>query len=190
MKFRSKALLLALCAVLLVAATIFGTMAYLTANTQTVTNTFTVSNITVELKETTGTEYKMIPGYTISKDPTVKVVAGSEQCFLFVKLDKSENFGTFLTYDMAEGWTALTGQNGVYYREVPAANTDTEFSVLKDNKVTVKSDVTKEKMNALKQDTYPTLKITAYASQLYKDATTKFEVAEAWATVNPTTVTP
>ena len=41
MKTRSKALLLTLCAVLLVAASVLGTMAYLTS-TDEVTNTFTV----------------------------------------------------------------------------------------------------------------------------------------------------
>lgn len=41
MKTKSKALLLTLCAVLLVAASVLGTMAYLTS-TDTVTNTFTI----------------------------------------------------------------------------------------------------------------------------------------------------
>ena len=50
MKTRSKALLLTLCAVLLVAATIFGTMAYLTS-TDTVTNTFTVGKVNIKLDE-------------------------------------------------------------------------------------------------------------------------------------------
>lgn len=45
MKTRNKALLLSLCAVLLVATSVFGTMAYLTDN-DTVTNTFTVGNVT------------------------------------------------------------------------------------------------------------------------------------------------
>ena len=42
-------------------------------------------------------------------------------------------------------------------------------------------------MNALTTATYPTLTVTAYASQLYKSASEKFDPAEAWATVNPTT---
>lgn len=44
MKTRSKALLLTLCAVLLVAASVLGTMAYLTS-TDEVTNTFTVGQV-------------------------------------------------------------------------------------------------------------------------------------------------
>ena len=43
-------------------------------------------------------------------------------------------------------------------------------------------------MNALDAEgaVKPTLTITAYASQLHKNATTEFTAAEAWANVNPT----
>jgi len=180
MKTRNKALVLTLCAVLLVVATVMGTLAYLTAKTDTITNTFTVGNITVELAETTGNNYKMVPGHTIEKDPKAKVVAGSEECFLFVKLEKSANFVEYLTYEMADGWTELTGVPGVYYREVLTADIGTEYSVLKDNKVNVKGDVTKAMMDGLTEATQPTLKVTAYASQRYKNATEKFSAAEAW----------
>lgn len=93
-----------------------------------------------------------------------------------------------MTYEMADGWTALTGENGVYYRKVQTADIDKPFGVLKDDKVTVKGTVTKDMMNAIDNNTAanPTLTITAYASQLYKDGTTQFTAAEAWANVNPT----
>lgn len=50
MKTKNKALLLSLCAVLLVAATVLCTIAWLTAE-QTVTNTFTYGKVAIELKE-------------------------------------------------------------------------------------------------------------------------------------------
>jgi len=50
MKTKSKALLLALCAVLLVAASVLGTMAYLTSRAE-VTNTFTVGSVSITLDE-------------------------------------------------------------------------------------------------------------------------------------------
>ena len=109
-----KGLALVLALTLLVVGVVAGTLAWLTAKSDTVTNTFTTSDIKVELKETTGTEYKMIPGYTISKNPKATVLAGSEECFLFVKLEKSQNFDTFLTYEMAEGWTLVPGETNVY----------------------------------------------------------------------------
>lgn len=184
---KKKVLALVLAMVLVVVGVAAGTLAWLTAKSDTVTNTFTTSDIRVELTETNET-YKMIPGYDIHKDPKAKVVSGSEECFLFVKLEKSANFDDFMTYEMADGWTALTGENGVYYRKVQTADIDKPFGVLKDDKVTVKGTVTKDMMNAIDNNTAanPTLTITAYASQLYKDGTTQFTAAEAWANVNPT----
>lgn len=182
MKKKSLALLLAIAIV--VVGAVAGTVAWLTDKTPSVTNTFTTSNINIELKETKN-HFQMIPGWDIEKDPKVTVKADSEACYLFVKLEKSDNFDTFMTYTVAEGWTALPGNNGVYYREVAAATADTTFEVLKGNQVTVKDTVTKAQMNGLTEDTYPTLTVTAYASQLYKNNTETFTVAEAWANIAP-----
>ena len=180
---KKKGLALVLALTLLVVGVVAGTLAWLTAKSDVVTNTFTTSNIKVELKETTGPEYKMIPGYTISKDPTATVLAGSEECFLFVKLEKSTNFDTYLEYVIADGWTKLEGvADTVYYREVKTADIGKAYSVLKNNQVTVKDSVTKEQMNALDAAgaEKPTLKITAYASQLHKNANEKFSASDAW----------
>lgn len=180
MKKKSLALLLAIAIV--VVGVVAGTVAWLTDKTPSVTNTFTTSDINIELKETKN-NFQMIPGWNIEKDPKVTVKADSEACYLFVKLEKSTNFDTFMTYEMAEGWEALPGNDGVFYREVAAATADTTYEVLKDNQVTVKDEVTKEQMNDLTADTYPTLTVTAYASQLYKNNTEKFTVAKAWANI-------
>lgn len=180
MKKKSLALLLAIA--LVVVGAVAGTVAWLTDKTPSVTNTFTTSDINIELKETKN-NFQMIPGWNIEKDPKVTVKTGSEACYLFVKLEKSTDFDTFMTYEMAEGWTALPGNDGVFYREVAAATADTTFEVLKGNQVTVKDEVTKAQMNDLTADTYPTLTVTAYASQLYKNNTEKFTAAAAWANI-------
>lgn len=106
MRTKTKALVTALCAVLLVVASVLGTMAYLTSQ-DTVKNTFTVGNVKITLDEKdvdkdqntadnvtlpTGevrdkaNKYHLIPGNTYVKDPTVHVDANSESCWLFVKL--------------------------------------------------------------------------------------------------------
>lgn len=178
---RKKTLALVLALTLIVVGVVSGTLAWLTAKSDTVVNTFTTSDIKVELKETTGTEYKMIPGYTISKDPKATVLAGSEECYLFVKLDKSANFDNYLTYGIAEGWTKLEGvTDTVYYRKVVTADIGKAYSVLANDQVTVSGDITKEQMNAITDATLPKLTITAYASQLYKSAGVEFTAAEAW----------
>ena len=183
---KKKGLALVLALTLLVVGVVAGTLAWLTAKSDTVTNTFTTSDIKVELKETTGTEYKMIPGYTISKDPKATVLAGSEECFLFVKLEKSQNFDTYLEYAIADGWTKLDGvTDTVYYRVVDGTTNQigTAYSVLEGNQVTVKGTVTKDDMEALNAPdaAKPTLTIKAYASQLYKNADNEtFTAREAW----------
>lgn len=176
MKKKTLALVLAL--TLLVAGVVGGTLAWLTDQTAEVKNTFTVGDINIGLTETTA-DYKMIPGNTIAKDPTVTVKANSEACWLFVKVTKSENLDTFITYAIAEGWTALPGVDGVYYREVPASAADQTFSVLADDAVTVKSDVTRTMLETAKTDA-PTLTFQAYAIQQDHFATAD----AAWAEVS------
>ena len=100
MKKTSKALLLTICAVLLVAASVMGTMAYLTS-TDKVQNTFTVGKVAIKLDEakvgTDGTPvegadrvkengYKLLPGHTYIKDPTVTVLKDSVESYVRMKV--------------------------------------------------------------------------------------------------------
>lgn len=96
MKTKNKALLLSLCAVLLVAASVLGTMAYLTSQ-DAVTNTFSVGSVAITMDESdvdNSTEgendrdkannYKLLPGHQYTKDPIIHVASTSENCYLFV----------------------------------------------------------------------------------------------------------
>ena len=100
MKKTSKALLLTICAVLLVAASVMGTVAYLTS-TDKVQNTFTVGKVAIKLDEakvgTDGTPvegadrvkengYKLLPGHTYTKDPTVTVLKDSVESYVRMKV--------------------------------------------------------------------------------------------------------
>lgn len=99
-KTKTKALLMSLCAVLLVAASVLGTMAYLT-DSKDVKNTFTVGNVSIDLDEakvnTDGTvvtgadrvktnSYKLLPGHTYTKDPTVTVLKPSVASYVRMKV--------------------------------------------------------------------------------------------------------
>lgn len=183
MKTMKKTVALLVAVSMIVGCVIGGTLAWLTHSTGPVTNTFTTSDIEVTLEETTGDTYKMIPGYTITKDPKVTVTTGSEECYLFVKMEKSNNFDIFMTYEIAEGWTALDGIAGVYYRVIETADMGKPYNILKDDQVAVEDTVTKAMMDGLTSETYPTLTVTAYASQLYKNNTETFTAAEAWENV-------
>lgn len=104
-KTKTKALLMSLCAVLLVAASVLGTMAYLT-DSKDVKNTFTVGNVTIKLDEAkvdemgnlvknqdgtladrvTQNEYKLLPNHTYTKDPTVTVLKPSVESYVRMKV--------------------------------------------------------------------------------------------------------
>lgn len=180
-----KPMLIAMAVVLLLGCVTGGTLAWLTATTDEVTNTFTVGDINITLDETTS-DYKMIPGYTIAKDPKVTVAANSEKCYLFVKVTKSTNFDNYMTYEMASGWTAVDGTTGVYYRVVEPSTSEQKFSVLKDDQVSVLGTVTKAAMETANASK-PTLTFQAAAVQYNKNNTTEFTVAEAYAQAFPTT---
>ena len=175
----SKAFAAVLALVLVLGCALGGTVAWLVAESGPVTNTFTYGDINIALTETTGKDYTIIPGVDIAKDPKVTVEADSEACWLFVKVDE---VGTFVadkvTYSVANGWTALTGQPGVYYREVDAVTADTDFYVLKDNVVKVSDRLTKEDIKDI--TTQPTLTFTAYAVQ--KDGIA--DAATAWSKIS------
>ena len=173
---------------LVVGCAVGGTIAWLTATTEPVVNTFTYGKIKIDLAETTGTEYKIIPGVNISKDPKVTVKADSEACWLFVKVAEEGTFVTDkVTYSIAEGWMPLNATNhpGVYYREVDAVTADTDFYVLAvdttypNGVVTVSENLTKKDIKGL-TETRPQLIFTAYAVQ--KDGINT--AAEAWAQVS------
>ena len=176
---KKKIVICALSIAVIICCAVGGTFAWLTTQTGEVRNTFTIGNIDITLAETTS-DFKMIPGESIAKDPVVTVKANSEACWLFVKVTESDNLDDFITYTVDSGWTALTGVSGVYYREVAAVSADTSFDVLTGNAVTVKDTVTKTMMDALTDNTLPTLTFKAYAIQK-----SGFDTVEAaWAKVS------
>ena len=150
--FSKKSIVLLLALVLLLGSVIGGTVAWLIASPDPVINTFTYGDINIELDETdTGLDgdnnektnsYEMLPGQTITKDPVITVKAGSEDMWLFVKLEESDNFDNFMEYTVDGSWVALSGEDGVYYRSITAAeiaDADLQIPVITDNTVTVKT---------------------------------------------------
>ena len=196
----SKLFVMMLALVLVFGCAVGGTIAWLTAETDEVVNTFTYGDINIELTETkpNNKQAKIIPGVDIEKDPKVTVKAGSEACWLFVKVAEN-NWPTFTEADGTKkvsysvvtgegGWTKLTGVAGVdnvYYREVSAVTADTEFGILTNNKVTVSENLTKEDIKDL-TNTHPTLTFTAYAVQ--KDGIDS--AADAWVKIPSNTTNP
>lgn len=168
--------------VLVIGCTAGGTVAWLVSKPAPITNVFTVGNINAELAET-AKAFKIVPGVDIAKDPVATVKANSENCYLFVELTE-ENWPAFteadktrkVEYKIADGWTELESEHGVYYREVTKKDTDQPFDVLKGNRVTVSNTLTKENADAITGD--PKLTVAVYAVQ--KEG--MGSAADAWAT--------
>ncbi|MBQ1506487.1 MAG: hypothetical protein IIZ48_06940 [Erysipelotrichales bacterium] len=118
-----KSLMTIAMALLLVAVTIGGTVAYMKDQTNTVKNTFTVGNVDIKLDEAdiefaedgtvkaknsrneAGNDYKTVyPGFTYPKDPTVTVLHPSEKCWVFVKVEVNKEAALQL-------FNNLTGEN-------------------------------------------------------------------------------
>lgn len=188
MKKTLRKILPVLALVLVVAvASVGGTIAWLTAKTETVTNTFTTADINIELTETFNAKKsesstqndtwtaKLVPGKEYEKDPKVTVKSGSEACWLFVHVADVNNTidglnDSVVAYSVRttgdDAWTAVPDHSGFYYRRVDAATEDKSFYVLTDNKVTINANLTKTQEEAIRTaNTTPMITVTAAAVQ-------------------------
>ena len=215
MRLTKKTLALLLAVMMIFGGVVGGTVAWLVSTTETVTNTFTVGDINITLTETNTNldsdndantnSYKMIPGTAIAKDPTITVLAGSEACYVFLKVTETNNTTNnkkFIEYALATGWKELDDEvtgapSEVYYQEIDArtgsSNSALTIGILgeythgadnnhKDvaysctvNQVLVNPDITKEEMKDVGTN-LPSLSFVACAVQ--KDQLT---LSEAWA---------
>lgn len=194
MKKTSKALLLSLCAVLLVTASVLGTMAYLTSQDQVV-NTFTVGNVAITLDEkdvdnsTPGENdrdkanaYKLMPGHNYEKDPIVHVDANSEDCYLFVKVVNEianiEAEKTVAQQMTEKGWVAVDA-NGIYVYTTDKTN---PAVVTKGSNITVFENFTiAGNVDNTTLATYADKTITVNAYAIQADGFAGKTASEIWA---------
>ena len=211
---KKKLLIMSVAMVLVCAFAVGMTLAYLTS-TDRVVNTFTVGNVQIKLDEAKvnldGTpvqdadrvkanSYKLIPGHTYTKDPTVTVLSGSESSYIkmTVTFSKSRELdaifaptGADLTsifkgYDSTnwickgntEDASANTRTYEFWYKETVAAPTaDVALDALFDS-ITVPGTITNAQLATIKD-----MKITvnAYAIQAdgFADADAAWEAYPA-----------
>lgn len=196
-KQSKKSLILTLALTLILGCAVGGTLAWLQDTTSPVTNTFTAGEVDITLKEspyhadtnTYGTpdenvqnQYPAIPGATYKKDPVVAVREGSEDCYLFVKFERSKDANTYLTYTstlVEDGsWKKISTTEDdnviteVWCRVVKKADTTRSWEMLADlGEKNYGEDITLEiNPNAVTNSTMAkasaqSLKWTAYAVQ-------------------------
>lgn len=191
----SKTLVLALAVMLIVGATVGGTIAWLTAQTESVVNTFSATDIKVTLEENKGLNEQgkwknaMVPGVSYDKDPVVTVTDETTvDCYLFVKFVENDAARTYLNYTStlteANGWKVVPDETDVWYRIVKTTDETKSWNLLEGDKVTVNGEtVTKENMATASQ---ASLTYKAFAVQL-SSGNGNFAPEVAWAKVAPTT---
>lgn len=191
-KQRNRRIALTLCLMFVVAfASIGGTIAWLTAESGEVTNTFTVGDINIKLDEavlgsttgertTTGNEgYKIYPGAVIAKDPTVTVLVDSEPCYVYVSVDNqiklTDAAAPVATLNIGENWSAVStsGTKTIYAYTtdtgetknptvVNALNAEVKLPAVFTNVTIDTESVTKANIQQLKDKT---IVVQAYAHQ-------------------------
>ena len=199
MRTKTKALVLALCAVLLVVTTVFVTMAFLTSE-DSVQNTFTVGKVEITLDEAKvdsygneianaervkENEYKLIPSHTYVKDPTIHVDSNSEDCYLFVKIQNDLGSDGVINGIANNGWVLVEGTQDVYcYYGVTDGETNSTKQIVKpgEDKKVFDTFTFGEKANPNNYDTATKnakIIVTAYAIQA--DGLSEKTPAELWA---------
>lgn len=172
-----------LAVVLLISVGVGGTLAWLSAQTNAVTNTFTVGNITIDLKEhklnddgtldtteevTENNNYKVVPGGTQPKDPFVTVEQGSEKCYVYVLVTNNlvidnltvanPNFDNYLNWE-----SIATNGNSTLYRHNAIVDASTSKQPLQIfSEIKYADTITKDTITQLKDKT---IVIDAFAHQ-------------------------
>ena len=215
-KFSTKTKLIssAISMMLIVCFAITGTVAWLTAKTDTVPDTFTFGKVEIKLidatnnnvewsatvhknaydaglytTETTDGKFKLIPGASFDFNPAVKVLDGSESCYVFVKIEVPANLAAAIVPLKLTDWTPVAGQTNVYAYTPGNVFTKVEKNgeciIVKDNQMVTKTSATLATLEAVGEDV---ITITAYAiqSEYLTDANSDGTISpeEAWALFN------
>lgn len=164
----TKAMFMILAVVLIVGISVGGTLAWLTATTGPVTNTFTVGDINITLAETTPANYKIVPGGESAKNPTITVLKGSENCYVYVTVDNTVvlNGTVVATPDINTANWILVEQvenKALYrYKDVVETNATNDQILPVFTKVSYSDTITKDNIAAL---TDTTIVINGFAHQ-------------------------
>lgn len=137
-----KKIAVAVSLLLVLALSVGGTIAYLTAQTDAITNTFTIGNIQITLKEmvkdasdneveaTTNAQkaFTVVPGGSDFKKPIITVQAKSEDCWLYAYVENNVQVNvnsvptTVATLDIGSDWKVVaTDGNKTLYRYTESA---------------------------------------------------------------------
>ena len=170
-----KFLMMMLAMVLVCVVSVAGTLAYLTATTQSVKNTFVaaeLADLVLDESKANGSNgnytldtntrvqannYTVVPGVNLPKDPKVTVKGLEQTAYLYIEV--IDALPSTITWEMRDTWTEVTGKTGknggkIYaYNAIIQPNTaDQEFFIIKDDTMVVASNY--EKTTAAQELTF------------------------------------
>ena len=171
------------------------TVAWLTSETKSARNVFTVGSVQIQLSETWNTDTDgdgapdswkgiLVPGTVLNKNPMVTVPQDCEDSWIFVQLQESEwpwesPQDSKISYALEEGWNYLPNHKNICFREIDREDSARTFHVLREDRIVVAENLTKQELASVGQ---PKLTITAYAIQR-----AGFDSPEdAWMQIDPT----
>lgn len=184
---RTRILLTAVAALLLVVMAVGGTMAWLVDKSEIVTNKFTATDIEITLtEEETDRNFELIPGKEYAKTPIVTVndAETTVDIWLFVQFDGKTEADKYLNYTSAlnvdNGWTLVPDTDNVWYRPVADTANDQSWHLITGDKVTIKPELVKHDGDgALKMPNEFNMVYTAYAIQ--QEGFPVANIKDAWA---------
>lgn len=183
MRKSQKAIIVSLLLAVIAAMTISPTLSWLSDTSDSVVNTFAGGAISIKLDEALvdangktvegdsaqrvlENSYKYIPGAVLDKDPTVTVLKGSEECYVFMCVDNELNDLFTINYDTTSWLKVASNGNKtvyIYNSSINALMTDNDV-VLNPifTTITVSQDLTSQDVEEIGQKT---VTATAYAVQ-------------------------
>ena len=186
---KTKSIILTTMVVIVLVAIVGTTVAWLTSRTSFLDNTFTYGEIQISIVESSTDDgdddvntnnYVMMPGVEIPKDTRVIVAQNSEDCWLFIKIIKENDFDEYMTYSLEDTWTELEGYEGIYYTKVDKKSTEQSFNIIKGNVISVKPELTYADIKHMTENSFPTLEIKAYAVQRNEKMDAINDPVKAW----------
>lgn len=176
---RRKKFAVIIAVVALVSLTAVGvTYAYLTSKSQQIVNTFTVGDVQITLAESefnAADEHILVPGKTIDKNPTVTVLADSENCYVAFKVIVPKALDPLVTLNWdTDDWSQIakttdpdnSNNYAYYYNYKYEVEKDSDNTVLESifTNVFVNLNVTNAQLKALTSDDLK-ISVQAYAVQ-------------------------
>lgn len=146
---KKKIFALALAFVLVISSTVGITLAWLTSSTGKITNTFTVGNVSIKLREETNVTdpdpsasnvyiikdaaatvsgYHIVPGRKEHKAPFVEVDSNSEDCYVYIAV--KDNLGGNVAYTINEK-VGDGSESAKTWEKVDLSNNDTTVKLYK-----------------------------------------------------------